>query len=207
MPGSEEIKDRIERLESLESIRQLAAKYALAVDMRAFDALVLLYCEDVRVGASGVGRLALLQSFKEALRPFESTAHLVGTHVIQLLGRDSAEGVVYCRVEQAMRAQCVIAHVMYQDTYEKPDDRWLFKHRIPRIWYVTESNAPPIGPDKVRWPGTAPRAGTMHDYSPSWSGAPQPSEVVAKANFHELRFLQQIRYPYPHTHFSAPEAG
>ena len=41
---------RIDRLESLDEIRQLAAKYSLALDMRDMDAMVNLFPEDVRVG-------------------------------------------------------------------------------------------------------------------------------------------------------------
>ena len=40
---------RIDRLESLDEIRQLAAKYSLALDMRDLDAMVNLFPEDVRV--------------------------------------------------------------------------------------------------------------------------------------------------------------
>jgi hypothetical protein len=47
---------RIDRLESLDEIRQLAAKYSLALDMRDLDAMVNLFPEDVRVGKDKVGR-------------------------------------------------------------------------------------------------------------------------------------------------------
>ena len=47
---------RIDRLESLDEIRQLAAKYSLALDMRDMDAMVNLFPEDVRVGKDKVGR-------------------------------------------------------------------------------------------------------------------------------------------------------
>ena len=50
---------RIERLEALEEIRQLPAKYALALDMRDMDAMVGLFCSDVRVGKEASGREAL----------------------------------------------------------------------------------------------------------------------------------------------------
>ena len=42
------LESRIDRLESLDSIRQLAAKYALSLDMRDLDAHVNLFAEYIR---------------------------------------------------------------------------------------------------------------------------------------------------------------
>jgi hypothetical protein len=53
-PG--ELARRLDRLESLDEIRQLVARYALALDMRDLDALCGLFPEDVRVGRDGRGR-------------------------------------------------------------------------------------------------------------------------------------------------------
>ncbi|MFM7274434.1 MAG: nuclear transport factor 2 family protein, partial [Gammaproteobacteria bacterium] len=40
---------RIDRLESTEAIRQLAARYSLSLDMRDLDAHVNLFAPDIRV--------------------------------------------------------------------------------------------------------------------------------------------------------------
>jgi hypothetical protein len=53
-PG--ELARRLDRLESLDEIRQLVARYALALEMRDLDALCGLFPEDVRVGRDGRGR-------------------------------------------------------------------------------------------------------------------------------------------------------
>jgi len=50
---------RIDRLESLDEIRQLAAKYALSLDMRDMDAHVNLFVPDIRVSRDQVGRAHL----------------------------------------------------------------------------------------------------------------------------------------------------
>ena len=62
---SMEIEQRLERLESKDAIKELASKYALALDVRDLDSLVNLFHEDVRVGKKGRGRLALKQWFNE----------------------------------------------------------------------------------------------------------------------------------------------
>ena len=67
---------RIDRLESLDEIRQLAAKYSLALDMRDLDAMVNLFPEDVRVGKDKVGRAHFKQWMDETLRvQFTGTSH------------------------------------------------------------------------------------------------------------------------------------
>ena len=55
---------RVDRLESLDQIRQLPAKYALALDMRDADAWVGLFPDDVKVGDGRSGRAALRDWFR-----------------------------------------------------------------------------------------------------------------------------------------------
>ena len=56
MTSIADLEARIERLEALDEIRQLAAKYAVALDMRDLDALVNLFVEDVGVPGKRRGR-------------------------------------------------------------------------------------------------------------------------------------------------------
>ena len=53
------IEERIDRLESLDEIRQLAAKYSVTLDMRDIDMHVNLFVPDVRVGKEESGRQSL----------------------------------------------------------------------------------------------------------------------------------------------------
>ena len=46
---TDELLARIDRIESTEAIRQLVARYSLALDMRDIDSLVGLFPEDIRV--------------------------------------------------------------------------------------------------------------------------------------------------------------
>ena len=57
----------VERMWAHEQIRQLASHYAVAVDSRDLDALVVLFVDDVRVGRDTSGRDALRASFAESL--------------------------------------------------------------------------------------------------------------------------------------------
>src|SRR5690349_4349937 len=83
---------KIDRLESMEQIRQLAFKYALAVDMRDLDAIVSLHVDDVKVKNIGQGHAALKQHFDRTLRNFKGSAHHIGNHIIEFETPDRAIG-------------------------------------------------------------------------------------------------------------------
>jgi hypothetical protein len=94
MSDQSELLRRIERLESIDAIRQLAAKYSLALDMRDSDAWVGLFPEDVRVGGGKSGRKALRDWFDEThSRQFDGTSHHIGGHIITGGARGIAKGI------------------------------------------------------------------------------------------------------------------
>jgi ketosteroid isomerase-like protein len=162
------IEDRLDRLESKEAIRQLAVRYALAVDMRDLDALVNLYVDDVRVSETQRGRRALKKVFGSVLRVFTATVHHIGGHVIEFDDPDTAHGIVYTRAEHELGDQWVTLYAYYLDIYKRIDSIWYFKRRALSELYSTAAGDPPIGEKKIRWPGATARAGTWHDHFPSW---------------------------------------
>lgn len=179
------IVERIERLEALDAIRQLPAKYALTLDMRDMDAMVNLFCADVRVGKDATGRESLRTYMDRTLRgPFTGTSHHIGGHIIEFDDPEHAHGVVYSKNEHETRVEggngeWVIMQMMYVDNYERQDGRWYFRRRLPLYWYATDLNKPPMGDYKMRWPGTDPAEGNFHKLFPSYEefwardGAPQ----------------------------------
>lgn len=173
------IEGRIARLEALDAIRQLPAKYALALDMRDMDAMVSLFPADVRVGKQASGREALRAYMDATLRsPFTGTSHHIGGHIIEFDDADHAHGVVYSKNEHETpvadgRDEWVIMQMMYVDDYVRADGpdgpRWYFARRLPLYWYATDLNKPPVGPDKMRWPGTDGAEGNFHKLFPSYA--------------------------------------
>ena len=165
---------RIDKLESLESIRQLVAKYALSLDMRDLDAHVNLFAPDIRVSRSETGRGALKQWLDDTLRlQFTGTSHHTGNHIIEFDDPDHAHGVLYSKNEHETPRQdggvdWVIMQMLYWDDYERQDGVWYFRRRLPCYWYATDLNAPPIGKDKMRWPDCEPYEGAYHALFPSW---------------------------------------
>ena len=176
---------RIERLESLDEIRQLPAKYALALDMRDMDAMVGLFPADVRVGRDADGRAALRSYMDSTLRsPFTGTAHHIGGHIIEFDDPGHAHGVVYSKNEHETGDEWVIMQMMYVDDYVRSDGRWYFARRLPLYWYATDLNKPPIGPNKMRWPNAEWTDGGFHGLFPSfaefWARAGDPGGPVAE---------------------------
>lgn len=160
---------RLDRLESLDEIRQLVAKYCLALDMRDLDALCGLFPEDVRVSRDQTGRRALKVWFDATLREqFTGTAHVTGNHIIEFDDPAHARGLVYSRNEHETGDEWVIMTMVYWDRYERIDGRWLFRRRLPLYWYATDLNAPPVGSRKMRWPDREPYDGGYAEFFPSW---------------------------------------
>lgn len=62
------VEARLDRLESIEAIRQLAGRYSLSLDMRDLDAHVNLFAPDIRVGRGMTGRAHLKQWLDDTLR-------------------------------------------------------------------------------------------------------------------------------------------
>jgi hypothetical protein len=135
---------RIKRLEALDAIRQLPAKYAL----------VGLFPADVRVGKDASGRAALRAYRDRTPRsPFTGTSHHIGGHIIEFDDASHAHGVVYSKNEHETGDEWVIMQMIYVDDCVRADGRWYFFRRLPLYWYATDLNKPPIGDNKLRWPG------------------------------------------------------
>ena len=193
---------RLDRLESIEEIRQLVAKYALSLDMRDLDAHVNLFAPDIRVSRDKIGRGPLKRWLDDTLRlQFTGTSHQTGNHIIEFDDPDHAIGVLYSKNEHETGTEWVIMQMLYWDSYERIDGRWLFRRRLPCYWYATDLNKPPTGAMKMRWPGRAPYRGAFHDLFPSWRefwrhpAAQDEPEVAAPAPLE--RFLTTIRRGAP----------
>jgi len=170
MTSLADLQARVERLEALDEIRQLAAKYAVALDMRDLDALVNLFVDDVGVPDKRRGRGALRAWYDAALRrDLLGSAHGVLGHVIDIHQADRATGLVYSRNDLETESTWVIELLAYLDGYERRDGHWYFARRTPLFWYQTDITDPPVGPDKMRWPGSGRHNGGFHDAFPSWN--------------------------------------
>jgi ketosteroid isomerase-like protein len=152
-----------------EHIRQLACRYAEAVDSRNLDALMECFPEDVQVGREQHGREALRAWFDQVLRSFGVSMHMIGNHRIDVQDEDHATGVVYCRAEHAFDGEWLVMMIQYWDTYERIDGRWYFRRRKEKVWYGQMQVPSPGGVLADRWPGREPKQGNLPYEWPSWT--------------------------------------
>ena len=153
-----------------EQIRQLACRYAEAVDERDLDALVDCFVPDVQVGRDQFGRAALRDWFDGVLRTFGISIHFIGNHRIDLVDDDDhASGVVYCRAEHEIGEQWFVMMIQYWDSYDRIGGQWLFSRRKEKVWYGIEQLPGAGGPAMDRWPGREPRIAALPTEWPSWS--------------------------------------
>jgi ketosteroid isomerase-like protein len=158
----------VNRLSAYEAIRQLVARYALAVDARDLDTLVSLFVEDVRVGGFGDGRAALRQSFEASLRGIGVSILNVGTHVIDLVGPDEAAGTVYCKGEIQDGTRWIHQAIVYEDRYRQVDGSWFFVRRNHCLFYGAEVGSSPLGLPAANWPEHHDGLGTLPGEWETW---------------------------------------
>ncbi|MBL7498676.1 nuclear transport factor 2 family protein [Frankia sp. CNm7] len=165
----ESLDQRIDRLESLDQIRQLAFRYASGVDSRNLDDLVELFVDDVRVGRDRRGRAALRDWFAQTFSRFGDSIHLVGNHVIDLDGPDTARGVVYCRDELEKGERWQVGMLQYWDVYVRRSGRWYFRERRVQRWYAVDAAETPWHGAGVPGDDRGLAIGQLPDVWPSWS--------------------------------------
>ena len=74
--------DDLQRLVDRDAIRELALRYALAVDSKDLDALASLFAPDVDNGRFGQGADGVRRFYEQSLRNFHCSVHLVANHII-----------------------------------------------------------------------------------------------------------------------------
>ncbi len=165
----QDLASRLSRLEALEEIRQLASRYALAVDSRDLDTLVTLFIDDDRLFREGArGRSGLRESFNVSQRRYSNSQHFVCNHVIDLDDEEHAHGVVYSRVEQELGDTWLVMNMQYWDRYERKDGRWYFAERKGMPWYYTDWDQKPTGPTKMRFIDRPRQEAPLPTAWPTW---------------------------------------
>jgi hypothetical protein len=161
-----------ERMLAIVEIQQLAHRYAVYLDARDLDELVLLYAPDVRVTKEARGREALHADFDRALRTVGATFLQVGNHVVDFADDAHASGVVYTRAEiqdgGPDSVRWIIQAIQYHDRYEKHAGRWLFAQRRHLLVYGAELGTNPLALAPAEWPKRQTGRGTVPWSLESW---------------------------------------
>jgi ketosteroid isomerase-like protein len=158
----------LERVVARDELRQLACRYALAIDSRDIETLVCLFVPDVRVGRDRRGREALRESFEASLSAIGVSILFVGNHLIDFTDPDHATGVVYCRGQIQDGDHWIEQAIQYRDSYERRDGRWLFVRRVHLLWYGVETAERPLDQEPANWPERHIGRGTLPEDLPTW---------------------------------------
>jgi SnoaL-like domain len=152
------LEERVDRLESIEAIRDLVARYAVTLDERDLDGLMELFAEDVKASRDAPpGREHL--STTSALPTHGDTPFIRSfTKVIDFesqTGRWVASTVVPSTKHRApiLSPSRVLR---YLDRYERRDGRWYFQWRRTAQWYVKQDPDAPMDQPRIHWPAQDP---------------------------------------------------
>jgi ketosteroid isomerase-like protein len=158
----------IDRAIARDEIRQLAYRYAWAVDARDIDLLVSLFVPDVRVGRDRVGHDALRAFWRDSLSAMGVSILFVGNHLIDFSDAGHATGGVYCRAQVQDGERWIEQAIHYRDSYELRDGAWLFVRRVHRLWYGVVAAERPLAQPPANWPEHQVGRGTLPEEWPSW---------------------------------------
>jgi ketosteroid isomerase-like protein len=160
--------DALERLVAHDEIRMLASRYAVAVDTRDLDSLVALFVPDVRVGGDAAGHDALRASFAGSLAAIGVSILQVGTHAIDVVDPDHATGVQYTAGQVEDGGRWIHQSIVYRDTYERRDGRWLFVRRVHELFHGVEAWRNPLDQEPADWPRHPDGRGSAPASFPTW---------------------------------------
>ncbi|MEE8601502.1 nuclear transport factor 2 family protein [Euzebya tangerina] len=165
--GTPDLEARVRRLEDRAALQELAARYAMAVDDRDWDAVEAMYTQDAvfdSVEGRIEGREPVVAYYRHRTDMFGATYHYPHSQVLEFGDDGTATGVVAAHAELAIGEETVMIALRYNDTYVfsaegDGEARWRFRERVVQQLYampladlqtgLAESN-------RKRWPGTDP---------------------------------------------------
>lgn len=127
------LESRIDRLESRDSIRELAGRYGLVIDDHDLEGIGQLFTEDaVFRSRDGVmearGRQQIVDQFIGRFQVLGISNHFTHDHIITIDASDPdhAEGLVTSHAEAWRNGQALIGAMRYYDKYQREAGEWRF---------------------------------------------------------------------------------
>ena len=138
-----DLAERLARIEAREEIRQLVARYGMAVDDRDIDAIGSLFAADAifRHGDNSLvnrGRREIVDFYTDRLGSFGPTFHYPHSHVIEMISATEAIGVVTGHAELAIDDKTFAVALRYHDRYVIDGGAWRFAERAVAMLYFMD---------------------------------------------------------------------
>ncbi|GAF45547.1 nuclear transport factor 2 family protein [Rhodococcus wratislaviensis] len=145
-------------------VRQLAFRYALAVDSRDLVRVASLFSRESDFSRWGEGSEGCMAFFRGVWEKFGPSVHTVTNHVIDRIDDTHAVGTVYCRAEQQQHDKSWRTYQLaYFDRYTIEDGDWHFLSRKSYFWYVDIDGERHVGHPEPR-PILPDAWGTWHEF-------------------------------------------
>ena len=147
MDNTKEIMERLDRLESKDSIRELISNYAIACDQQDIKFLEKLFTKDAAFDSPNGsmkcnGRQNILDMYVDILKTRGPSFHWTHDANIKIKSEDSDldSGTVYSHAETTPNGEVSLAAMKYDDEYSRKEGSWKFlKRTINFVYYVKTS--------------------------------------------------------------------
>ena len=139
------------RLEAIEEIRQLKARYFRLLDTKQWDAWAELFTEDFEGVVHGPhpvmhfsGRDQMVETNRKVLAE-APTVHHGHTPEIELTGPDTATGI-WAMVDIVTLGEGFTGHGHYHETYRREGGTWrIARLELRRTWITQGTGGAPLG--------------------------------------------------------------
>lgn len=159
--------DPVRELLDREALRDLVARYALAVDDHDLGAVGEMFHPEAvfdRDGEVAHGWPKISALLGASMRGFRRMVHTPHAVLVELTGADEATGASSGHAELVTSRGVLLAAYRYADRFARHDGRWVFTRREVRFLYATSATeyaATLPDTDRVRFPGEPPRASAV----------------------------------------------
>lgn len=144
--------ERIDRLWSMQEIRQLPYRYAYTYDQRDRDGFLALWAPAVEPSVAPEMNGALVTENVDRFFRHGPSVMFIGNHLIDFDDGDHAHGSVYAWPQLWMTQGFVDQIVLYEDRYVRIDGRWLFATRRHLLVYGQLRTENPFELPDANWP-------------------------------------------------------
>lgn len=135
------LEERIRRLEDRAELRDLAARYCLAIDDRDIEELAALFTHDASFRSqdgimNAQGREAVLEQFRGRFAALKTTNHVAHEQLLSFgPDPDAASGLVTSHAEVWRNGRALICALRYRDSYQRHAGKWQFADRLLSFLY------------------------------------------------------------------------
>lgn len=164
------------RADQHEAIRQLVARYALAVEHKDAPLLASLFAADADLRGYGErSDRAFTETLARSLSTYGVAVMHIGNHMIDLESRNRATGVVSASAELEVGARWIRQLIVYDDVYVRRNGRWFFTARRHQLVYGAPPGCNPLTLASADWPRSHEGWGDLRKRA---ADPPRPDNII-----------------------------